>query len=303
MSKTIDLIQPFQLEVPQLRGRLVRLGPALDALLARHNYPAPVATLLAETVTLTALLAGMLKYEGVFTLQAKSSGPITMLVADVTSEGCIRAYAQYDATAEMLANPNPELPLTAGELLGDGYIAFTVDMGPDTERHQGIVELAGDTMADFVQHYFRLSEQIDTGFEIAATFDKVHGWRAGGVMLQRLPELAKPAKVDEEDGWRRCMILLDSVTIPELTDPVLPPPDLLYRLFNQEEVRVFETSTLFDGCRCSRERVQGMLRALSDEDMVAMKAEGGTSVTCEFCSRVYSFNLSDLNDMTTNPAS
>lgn len=302
---TTDLILPFQLDVPQLRGRIIRLGSALDGIVKRHDYPLPVATLLAETLTLAALLAGMLKYKGVFTLQAKGDGAVTMLVADISTEGALRGYAQFDTNHEIFrAGPSSSEAVessaqTARELLNDGHLAFTVDQGLE-DRYQGIVELAGDTLADFVQHYFRQSEQIDTGFEIAAMKTST-GWRAGGIMLQRLPEAATPIKANEEDDWRRAMILLDSVTPHELTDPALSTEDLLFRLFHDEEVRVFEAQELEDKCRCSKDRVEGMLKALPPEEIAAMKADKGAEVKCEFCGRDYVFSVEALSKLKTTP--
>jgi molecular chaperone Hsp33 len=235
---------------------------------------------------LTALLAGMLKYEGIFTLQAKGEGAVNLLVADVTSEGHIRAYAQFTKT-----------PLAVGasarDLLGEGYLAFTVDQGDNRERYQGVVELQGQTLAEFVQHYFKQSEQIDSAFEVAVTHDSVLGWRAGGMMLQRLPERVIPLKKSAEtDDWRRCMVLMNTTTEAELADADLPPGDLIYRLFNQEEPTTFELQPLYDQCRCSEERVAGMLRALPPDEIEALKVEGRAEVTCEFCSRQYVFPAS-----------
>ena len=197
-----DYIRPFQIEASGLRGRLVRLGPELDGILSRHAYPAPVARFLAETLTLATLLSAMLKYDGVFTLQGKGDGPLKLLVADVTSEGKMRAFAQYDAAAfegEHAARMTEDAELApAAALLGKGYLAFTVDQGENTERYQGIVELYGKTLADCVQHYFRQSEQIDTGVAVAAELTEA-GWRAGGVMLQRMPEEGGTAPILSSD--------------------------------------------------------------------------------------------------------
>jgi molecular chaperone Hsp33 len=287
---SVDFIQPFQLEAPNLRGRMVRVGPLLDAIVTRHDYPEPVAHLLAETIVLTALLAGMLKYEGIFTLQAKGEGAVNLLVADVTSDGHVRAYAQFT-----------KMPLAVGanarDLLGEGYLAFTVDQGESSERYQGVVELYGRTLSDFVQHYFKQSEQIDSAFEVAVMHDKILGWRAGSIMLQRLPERVVPLKKSAEtDDWRRCMVLLDTVTTPELTDPSLAATDLIYRLFHQEEPTAYELQPLVDQCRCSKERVEGMLRALPPDEIEALKAEGHAEVVCEFCSRQYLFPASFFGD-------
>lgn len=285
-----DHVQPFQLDRPNLRGRMVKLGGGLDSMIARHKYPAAVANLLAETVTLAALLAGMLKYEGIFTLQAKGDGAVTTLVADITTDGAMRAYAQYDL------GKVSSLGKKAGarDLLGNGYIAFTVDQGANTERYQGLVELQGDTLTDFIHHYFRQSEQIDTAFVIAAHHSAALGWRSGGIMLQRLPEESAPVGTDTEDGWRRAMMLMSTATPEELASPALSANDLLYRLFHEEEVRVFTPHELVDRCRCSRERVEGVMKALGDEDIADLTKDGPAEVRCEFCSRVYMFKAEEI---------
>src|SRR5271163_1024631 len=162
-----DLIQPFRIDPFALRGRLVRLGPAIDRILSQHDYPEPVAAMLGEAITLAVVLAGALKYDGVFTLQTKGDGPIRLIVADVSTDGAVRGYAQYDEAKLDAADADGEAPRSVARLLGAGYIAFTVDQGEETDRYQGIVELAGATLADCAQHYFRQSEQIQAGIKLA----------------------------------------------------------------------------------------------------------------------------------------
>jgi molecular chaperone Hsp33 len=188
--RTDDLVQPFQIDAPGLRGRLVRLGASVDEVLSRHDYPEPVAHLLGETLALTAALSGALKYDGVFSLQTKGDGPIRMMVADITSQGAMRGYAAFDEQALAGAlGPGAGAPISAPvpRLLGRGHLAFTVDQGPDTERYQGIVELSGSTLADCAHHYFRQSEQLQAGIRLAcgrtAAPDGSTRWRAGALML------------------------------------------------------------------------------------------------------------------------
>jgi molecular chaperone Hsp33 len=283
-----DLIQPFKIEGQAVRGRLVRLGPLIDTVLDRHRYPPVVAELLGEMVALAAALAGALKYDGVFTLQTKGDGPIRLMVADVTSDGDVRGYAQFDAErlAAVAATGNGG-SLSVPRLLGAGYLAFTVDQGSHTERYQGIVELIGATLADCVHHYFQQSEQLDAVVKVAAGRAR-GGWRAGALMLQRLPPSAGAAD-DVEDGWRRTLAFMASSTPEELLDAQLAPNDLLYRLFHEDGVRVFSTADLRPGCRCSRERVERVLRSLPDDDLETFKVDGLISVTCEFCSASYDF--------------
>src|ERR1700738_1016775 len=300
-TKTVpdDLIQPFRIERFALRARLVRLGPAIDRILSQHAYPEPVAAMLGEAITLAVVLAGALKYDGIFTLQSKGDGPIKLMVADVSTAGAVRGYAQYDAAKldTALSGARRALPPVPG-LVGSGYIAFTVDQGEDTDRYQGIVELAGTTLAECARHYFRQSEQLQAGIKLSVWRAGPGGtWRAGGRMLQRVPPEGGYAVIadDVEDGWRRAMVLMSSATSEELVDPDLPPHGLLYRLFHEEGVRVYDTHSLEARCRCSRERIEGILRAFPPDELDDMRKEGATTVTCEFCNTRYVFDQADLD--------
>ncbi len=284
-----DLILPFQIEAQGLRGRLVRLGPLADEILHRHDYPAPVARMLAEMLALAALLAGALKYKGVFTLQTSGDGPIRLMVADVTSTGAMRAYAQFDP-----ARLPPRDEASVPRLLGAGHLAFTVDQGDFTDRYQGIVELVGPTLADCVHHYFRQSEQLQCALRLAVT-EAGGRWRTGALMLQRLPPPEDSGEAEvAEDGWRRALAFMASVRSTELTDAALAPDVLLYRLFHEDGVRVFRHQTLSAGCRCSRERVELVLRAIPADELSALQAEGEAVITCEFCNRKYRFDRESL---------
>jgi molecular chaperone Hsp33 len=306
-----DLVQPFQIEGPvergtgqkgagragaAVRGRLVRLGSVVDAIVTRHDYPDAVASLLGEAITLAVILAGALKYEGVFTLQTKGDGPVHLMVADVTSAGAVRGYAQYDAE-RLQAISAPHAVGSVPRLLGAGYIAFTVDQGEHTDRYQGIVELQGASLAECAHHYFRQSEQLQAGIKTAIARDPAsQRWRAGGIMLQRLPAegLDTFAREAQEDGWRRAMVLMSSSTSAELIDPALAPHDLLFRLFHEDGVRVFAAHGLAARCRCSRERIERILRQLPAEDNAEIVRDPEVRVTCEFCNARYSFARDDL---------
>ncbi|MGE5202637.1 MAG: Hsp33 family molecular chaperone [Acidobacteriota bacterium] len=290
-----DLVQPFEIQPFRLRGRLVRLGPMLDTIVKRHDYPAPVATLLGEAIALAVALASALKYDGVFTLQTKGDGAIRLLVADVTSAGAVRGYAQYDAAklAEAMTGSSAG-PGSVPRLMGAGYLAFTVDQGEDTERYQGIVALEGATLADCIHHYFRQSEQIATGIKVAVAQGEDGAWRGGCLMVQRLPaeERAEMVATREEieDGWRRALILMGSSTSAELTDAALSPEALLYRLFHEDGVRVFRVHGVRAECRCSRERIERVLRSLPSDDRQGLgEADGSVTVTCQFCNEAYRF--------------
>jgi molecular chaperone Hsp33 len=222
-----------------------------------------------------------------------------MLLADVTSDGDMRGYAQFDAerlAAVVAATEGPvgdSVPL----LLGTGYLAFTVDQGPDTERYQGIVHLDGDHLADCAVHYFRQSEQIDAALKVAAGRIEYPGgdssWRAASLMVQRLPAEGPAGPIDA-DGWNRTRILMSSVTDAELLDPDLSTERLLFRLFHEDGVRVYRTSPLQAVCRCSAERVETVLRAMDRDRLEELKIGGVIIVTCEFCGREYRYGDADL---------
>ncbi|MGH6880840.1 MAG: Hsp33 family molecular chaperone HslO [Hypericibacter sp.] len=291
-----DRVLPFQIEASALRGRILRMGPLLDEVLRHHAYPKPVAERLAEMLALAALLSGALKFEGVFTLQIKGDGPIKLMVADVTSAGHMRGYAQFDAApvAALAAGPTPSVP----KLFGAGYLALTVDQGVHTERYQGIVELTGSTLAECVHGYFRQSEQLEAAVMVTArapTDGGLQGWRAGALMLQRLPVSGTEMALDDADeAWRRALILMSSCSAAELTSTELASEDVLFRLFHEDGVRVFRDHPLEARCRCSRERVERVLEALPRQDLDEMKVEGEVVVTCEFCSRVYRFGDAEI---------
>jgi len=306
---TDDIVLPFQIEPSGLRGRLVRLGASVDAILGQHEYPLPVATALAEMVALSAALAATLKYEGVFTLQIKGEGAVRLMVADVTTEGAVRGYAQFDAERVKALG---RAPLSVPKLFGAGYLAFTVDQGQDTERYQGIVELTGSTLAECAHHYFRQSEQFQAGLKVAATShlkpDGRRAWRAGALMVQRLPsegaqgsaeggEVEQPLDLmaeDAEDAWRRALMLAGSATSAELVDPDLPAWKLVDRLFLAEGVKIYRPSAVEHRCRCSRERVEGVLQSLPEDDLEHLKIDGKIEVRCEFCNRLHLFDEAAL---------
>jgi len=292
-----DVIQTFQLDVSSLRGRIVRLGGVLNNILEPHSYPNPVAHLVAEMVTLVLLLSSMLKYEGIFTLQARGDGPVNLLVADVTSEGEVRGCASFDeerlehARQQLSALETPETSSNhLAQYLGKGHIAFTVDQADSEERYQGIVELQGASLVECVQHYFNQSEQIGTGIKMAIG-KRGDQWRGGGVMLQKIPEDDGYSETSrgnmDEDDWRRAMILLGSCTDDELLDEHLHSNILLTRLFHEEDVRVFDPVNVVKSCRCNEDKVLRALSMMSVEDLDYMEKDGEISMRCDFCSEEY----------------
>ena len=301
-----DHVLPFQLDEIGVRGRLVRLGPALDAIIERPGYPRAVARPLAEAMVLCACLATSLKYDGIFTLQISGDGPIRLLVADLTTDGAIRGYAQFDSwkLAIALGAGNTDVPEGyVPKLFGQGRLAFTVDQGRHTERYQGVVPLEGPTLADCAHTYFRQSEQLPTGIKIAAqriVEEGIAHWRAAALMVQQMPEFdAGRIDVDteqREDDWRKAVILMASATEAEMLDPALPATTLLYRLFHEEKPRQFDIRPVFARCRCSRERIDNVLRGIKREELDDLRDKTGrVSVKCEFCSTEYAYDDNDLD--------
>jgi molecular chaperone Hsp33 len=288
-----DFIQPFQIEGHGVRGRLVRLSGVAEAILRQHAYPESVARLLAEMMALAAALAAALKYDGIFTLQASGDGPVSMLVVDLSSAGAMRGYAQFDA-ARLATIEAQGAGASLPRLMGSGYLAFTVDQGPHTDRYQGIVELLGANLVECVQHYFRQSEQLQAGLKVAAEHG-ASGWRVGALMLQRLPPSGMSVLASEmsEDAWRRAFAMMASCSDRELLDPDLSGEDLLYRLFHEDGVRAFSAQGVEARCRCSRDRVTGMLRALAEDELKDLSVDGMIIVTCEFCNGRYDFTLEE----------
>jgi molecular chaperone Hsp33 len=291
MTMNENFVLPFQLETSNVRGRIVRLNNVLHDILSAHDYPDAVTVLTAEITTLSALLSSMLKFEGIFTLQVQSEGKVRMLVSDVTSAGDIRACATFDRDVLKQAGDHKVN-------MDNGYMAFTVDQGEFTERYQGIVELKPEGLVSSVQHYFSQSEQIPTGIMMAVgCVDGV--WRGCAVMLQKMPDETdvynkdeKPS--DEEDDWRRAMILLSSLKNEEMLSSEISAEDILYRLFHEEGVRVYSPQTLQKVCRCSNDRVKVVLSGMPKEDIQDMMVDGNITMTCEFCSTNYIFNPDDF---------
>ena len=298
-----DLVQPFQIDRFGVRGRIVRLGGVIDQILARHSYPEPLARMLGELIAMTPALAAALKFDGVFSLQIHGDGPVRLMVADCTTEGGLRGYVGYDAERLEKAMAEPG-DADLRRFLGTGYLSLTVDQGPDTERYQGIVDLSGASLADCVHRYFTQSEQIGAQIKAAAVnraAEGAEGWRAGCIMIQTVPREGghdSDAPVDEEameDAWRRTRLLMETATTEELTDPDLSAPVLLNRLFSEDGVWVYRPHALSAECRCSNERVLGVLRSFPEEEVADMVTDTGEIVvTCEFCSRRYTYGPSDV---------
>jgi molecular chaperone Hsp33 len=302
-----DAVLPFDVDELDLRGRLTRLGPALDDVLAKHDYPAAVGKLLGEAIVLATLLGSALKFDGRFILQTQTDGPVSFLIVDFQAPDRLRAYARYDAGRLKEGQDS-------GTLLGKGHLAMTIDQGPDMSRYQGLVALDGGTLEDAAHEYFLRSEQIPTRVRLAVGEEwrggegerPRHRWRAGGMLLQFLPKAPERARqadlhpgdapegalthtVAEDDAWVEGQSLIATVEDIELIDPDLSGERLLYRLFHERGVRVFAPLPLRAQCSCSRDAVSSMLKSFSPQDRADMVKDDKVVVTCEFCSSVYQF--------------
>lgn len=282
-----DLIQPFHLNGREVRGRLVRLGPVADAILNRHRLPAAAASLLGEALALTAMVASALKFDGIFTLQAQGDGPANLLVADYRRHGDLRGYVRLRSGVD-------ETRLSAaGTLLGRGSLALTIDREQDWERYQGRVELLGDDLASCAEHYFEQSEQLRSLIRLVAGRGPDGRWRAGGMMLQSMPQGADEEKSAED--WRMAQVLGETVTPQELLDPALAATDLLYRLFHEEGVWLHDPVPLADRCTCSAGRVREVVRSFPEAEVMDLVTDRGRiEVSCEFCGRDYELPLNDV---------
>lgn len=295
-------VTPFFLPHRPVRGRLIRFGPLADALLMRHDNHPVVTRLAGQAMALAAALSSALKFRGSFSLQAKGDGPVSMLLADCTDVGAVRGYARTDA--EQLARLLEQTPWpSAEELLGKGYLAFSVDQGPDLERHQGIVAIEGDNLSDMALHYFRTSEQLRCVVHLACE-NTPKGWRAGALVLERIAGAGgiDPTLNDEaqEESWRTATALAATLRDSELLDDELPNEQLLYRLFHSEGVAVDLSRTLSFGCRCSRARLAGILDSFPIDDLDHMTVGSDIVMTCEFCNYDFLFPRGEIQ--TRDPA-
>jgi molecular chaperone Hsp33 len=278
------------------RGRIARLGPVIDAVLAKHNYPPVIETLLAEALTLTSLLGSLLKEpEGQLTLQAQTQGGIIDLMVCDYLGGELRGYVRHDP--ERLAEASREPGLK--ELFGKGYLAITFDQPVAKERYQGIVPLEGKNLAEAAQSYFAQSEQIPSLVRLAAQKRRDH-WFAGGLLLQHLPEGEEGrerlhTRLDHPD-WPHVAILGGSVKPGELTDPDLPLDDLIWRLFHEEEeVRTLAATKLSRGCRCDPDYVRSVIARFPADEREAMVGDDGfIRVDCAFCSSSFAIEPDEL---------
>lgn len=321
-----DILRPFQVEGLDVRGRAVSLGASLDAILRKHDYPEPVARLLGEAILLTSMFGASLKSEGRFIFQTNTDGPVSLIVVDYRTPGTLRGYARYDRQAVEVAIAGNA---GAAALLGNGHLAMTIDQGADSNRYQGIVALQDNSLEDAVHQYFMQSEQIPTFIRVAvaevlsrdAGGETSRAWRGGGVMVQFLPESPDRMRVrdipggddpngdddsdsdtdsgdifgDDDDAWIEARAMTETIEDHELTDPDIGSDRLLYRLFHERGVRVFEPSPLRHQCQCSREKITGVIGQFTAQDRIDMIQDGKIIVTCEFCNSVYDFEPDEFD--------
>jgi molecular chaperone Hsp33 len=283
-----DFLAAFQIEGLPVRGRVVRLGDAVDDVLKRHDYPEPIANLLGEACALAVLVGGSLKFEGRLIVQAQGDGPVRYVVADYDTSGALRGYCRYDE-ARVAEVSQGFLRPGAKTLLGDGVFIMTIDQGSAMDRYQGVTTIEGETLALCAENYFAQSEQTPTRVRLAVgqlQSDAGTQWRAGWLMLQNIA--ADDARGSTEDAWTRAQALFETLGEDELLDPTLPAERLLFRLFHEDGVRLFEPKPVRAFCRCSEDRIVAVLRSFSAEERGDMVEDDGMiRVTCEYCSRVY----------------
>lgn len=310
-----DTVLPFQLDRSDIRGRLARLDGVLDEILSQHDYPAPVEQLVAEMALLTAMIGHTIKLRWKLSLQVRGEGPVRLIATDYYAPETpgaparIRAYASYDRERPLKGRPF--------DLIGKGYFAILMDQGQGTTPYQGITPIDGGSLSACAETYFAQSEQLPTRFQLAygrsmEASGKAGNWRAGGMMLQLMPEaspflraeegdtprLLRPSDMldgDDEENWRRANILLDTVEELELVGPVIQPTDLLVRLFHEEGPRVFDPQAVQFGCTCSEARVRESLSIYSASDIAHMTTpEGRVTADCQFCGAHYDLDPATL---------
>ena len=278
----------FVFEHYPIRGHLVHLDAAWQALTEHRDYPADIRDLLGEAVAASLLLAATIKFDGVLSLQLQGDGFVHLLLAQCTSGLGVRGLARYQEDAERAAAPTAEL----AELIGAGNLTVTLETDEGAQRYQGIVPITGERLAESLQGYFENSEQLPTRLWLYADAQG-----ASGMLLQRLPGDGRggspAADAEVDDAWRRVQLIADTLTPEELS--TLADREILRRLFNEDDLRLFDPSPVYFRCRCSRDRVAGMLQGLGETETRAIIAERGqVEVRCDFCNRAYVFDAVDV---------
>ncbi len=282
-----DSLLPFQLDKADIRGRFVRLDGALNRILNQHNYPTPVARLVAEAVVLTALIGQTIGFKAKLSLQIRGNGPIRLIATDYFAPeddgeaGQIRAYASFDEARISTADPFAQL--------GQGMFAVLIDQGTGQAPYQGITPLNAGSLANCAETYFAQSEQLPTRFALSIAAGK--SWRAAGLVLQHMPK-ASPLKVaakladpeTDAENWTRATMMLESVQAEEMIGPEVSPTALLFRLFHEDQPRVYDPQPVRFGCTCSEDKVRQSMSIYSAKDIATMTTDAGTlTADCQFC--------------------
>ena len=287
-----DQLTPFMLEGGGVRGRVVRLGESASVVLGRYDYPPKVAQLLGELLVTAALLSANLKQSGIFTLQIRGEGLVPLVVVDAVFGGALRGFAEVSADAAKQINAM-QGGYSPRALVGEGaYLAITFDPGEDMQRYQGIVALEGDSIAEALTNYFTHSEQLEVEVRLAVENDG--SWGAGGMMIERMPDAQLLATEESNETWRYARAMFATIQNDELVDPLLDASNFLYRLFHEEGVLVYPAHGLSVGCRCSRDRIMGILMSMSLEDRAEMVVDGRIDVHCQFCNKSQLFSPQDV---------
>jgi molecular chaperone Hsp33 len=287
-----DFVLPFELTELGLRGRFARLGAVATRSLSAHPLPEPAQRTLGEALALAALLGTSLKQTGRMSVQTKSEGPLNLLTADFVEGGGIRGYARLDEERFAALNGDRRF----GSLTGAGVLAITIEPKPGPNTYQGIVPLVAEGLAASAEHYFDQSEQLATALRLVAAplyRSGQHGWCAGGMMVQALPD--KPGDVRESDEWRRIELFMQTLEDYELLDSAVAAEGVLWRLFHEDEVRVHNAQALRFHCGCGPEKVSRVLASYSYGELADLAEEDGViRARCEFCGAVYEFPLAEL---------
>jgi molecular chaperone Hsp33 len=274
----VDSLRRFIFEGLQVRGEIVRLDAAWRQVLEHQDYPPAVRAVLGEALAATVLLASTLKFDGTLTLQLQGDGPMYLLVAQCTNQGAVRGLAKWEGDTG---------GLSLAALAGDARLAITIERGAGKDRYQGIVPVAGESLADCLDHYFAGSIQVPTRLWLATGAE-----RSAGMLLQRLPESVPGRRESEDDDWERLLALAGTLRAEELLG--LGHRELLGRLFAEDDVRLFGEAPVTFACSCDRERVATTLRMLGRAEIGQLIAERGlVEVRCEFCNRPYRFDPVD----------
>ena len=282
-------IIPFQLGGNTVRGSIVRLGSAVSGIIKRHNYPNNIQSLLADTLTITACVGSRMKHDGIFTIQAKGTGEVHTLFSDITNNGFLRGYVGLN---EDFSNQDTDLI----SLMGSGHIAFTLDQGKYFKKYQGIVALEDTSISKSAELYFNNSEQLDTRFVVFNHYNSKHTCKeklfpSGLIMVQKMPS---KVDIDEEQNtevWENSVSFLSTLKKEEFLSVSLTSDDILYRLFNEVGVTVYNKIVVQDKCRCSKEKVEFAINNLNKDELNEISDEkGNIKVICEFCKTERFFN-------------